>query len=443
MALSFDAFFYGLTQQESGGDWEARGAWVNSSRAYGRYQVMDFNVGPWTAKYYGRRLTPEQFLRNRAAQETVARGRLKDYVKWYGGYRQAAAAWYSGDPSLHMSTSRQRSGPPIKTYVDQVLAKARGYRGGGSSGGGGGAGQAFGSGIVAINKGELAEKYGLSSRMINSSKELKRLFDKAVKGGWSADRFQASLRNTKWWKTQSSSVRKYIFVKYSDPKTWKQKWGQYQYSVNQLAVAAGIGNQIKSNGRSTELLKDAIYKRFALGWNDARVKDWLGARAKTHGGIMWGEAGEAFDKLHAMTYALGLTYSGSWYANYARDVASGKTTIETLESKLRREAGEKYYAWKNQIRAGQNVMDLAAPYIKSVATILELPETDIDVINNKYVIKAMTSTVAKGKAPATQYPLWKFEQELREDPLWRKTNNARESMFTTARQVLKDFGVGF
>jgi len=38
-------------------------------------------------------------------------------------------------------------------------------------------------------------------------------------------------------------------------------------------------------------------------------------------------------------------------------------------------------------------------------------------------------------------PLWQFENEVRNDPLWRKTNNARESMMTVAHQVAKDFGL--
>jgi hypothetical protein len=51
--------------------------------------------------------------------------------------------------------------------------------------------------------------------------------------------------------------------------------------------------------------------------------------------------------------------------------------------------------------------------------------------------------VAAGQKPGTQYPLWQFENDVRSDPLWKKTNNARESMFSVAHQVAKDFGLSY
>jgi hypothetical protein len=300
-----------------------------------------------------------------------------------------------------------------------------------------------GTGTVTpkLDKDELASQYGLSAALINSSKELKNLFNKAVSGGWSAAKFGAQLKNSKWWRTQSSTLRKYLTTKFTDPATFKQNWGNAQYKVNQLAVTVGLGNQI-TKGKSSKLLKAAIYNSLALGWSDARIKDWLGSKASTHGGVMWGEAGEAFDKFHELAYLNGMRYSSDWYKKNAVSVVSGKSTLENVEAGIRKAAAARYGAFAEQINAGQNVMDLAAPYIKSAATLLELPETDMDLFNN-HIAKAMTARVAKGAESGSQMPLWQFENEVRADPLWRKTNNARESMMTVARQVAKDFGLAY
>jgi len=99
-----------------------------------------------------------------------------------------------------------------------------------------------------------------------------------------------------------------------------------------------------------------------------------------------------------------------------------------------RAAAARYTAYREQILAGQDVMDLASPYLKTVSTLLELPESDVDLFN-KHVSKAMTS---QGTTP-----LWQFETDVRSDPLWKKTNNARESMFSVAHQVLNSFGVTY
>jgi hypothetical protein len=293
-----------------------------------------------------------------------------------------------------------------------------------------------------LDKDELASQYGLSAALINSNKELKSLFGKAVSGGWSAAKFGAQLKNSKWWRNQSSTLRKYLTIKYTDPATFKQNWANAQYKVNALAVTVGLGNQINSKGQASKLLKDAVYYSSALGWSDARIKDWMGAKASTHGGIMWGEAGQAFDKMHELAYLNGMKYSGDWYKKNAVSIVSGKSTQEAVEAGIRKAAAARYGAFAEQINAGQNVMDLAAPYIKSAATLLELPETDMDLFNT-HIAKAMTAKPAKGAESGSQMPLWQFENEVRADPLWRKTNNARESMMTVARSVAKDFGLAW
>lgn len=433
----FEAFLWSLTQQESGGNYSAVGVWVNGDRAYGRYQVMGANVGNWTAKYYGRRLTPQQYLNNRAAQDAVVRGVLGGYYRQYGA-RGAAAMWYSGQSN----PNKTYGNPPVYQYVNSVIARAGSYSGQ-STGGGGGTSYTGGGApaVPKLSREELAEQYGLSSALINSSKELKKLFGQAVSGQWSANKFQAKLKNSKWWKTQSSTLRKFITQKYTDPATYKQRWQQAQYKVNQLAVTVGLASQISKSGKSSSLLKTAIYNSLALGWTDERIKDWLGSKATTHDGMMWGEAGEAFDKLHEIAYLNGMKYS-TYYSTAAKNIVSGKSTLETEEAKIRAQAAARYSAYATQIKAGQNVLDLAAPYVKSVATLLELAETDVDLFN-KHVARAMTAKPAKGAAAGTQMPLWQFENDVRNDPLWRKTNNAREGMFTVAHQVLKDFGMAY
>ncbi|MFF9268621.1 hypothetical protein [Streptomyces rochei] len=438
MAISFDAFFWSLTQQESGGNYNAVGVWVGGDRAYGRYQVMGANIPSWTRQYYGRALTPGQFLANRAAQDAVARGKLKSYVNKYG-YRGAAAAWYSGNASLHMSTRPQPGGPSIKGYVDSIMNRALTFKGGG-----GGGGSYSGGGYtppppvqVKLSREELAEQYGLTSALINSSKELKSLFNQAVSGQWSAAKFQAKLKNSNWWKKQPSSLRKYLTQKYTDPATWKQGQGAAEAKFNNMAIQVGLSNQIVKGKGPTSLLKKVMYWSTALGWTDARIKNYLGQFATTHGGQMWGEAGEAFDKLHEFAYLNGMRYSQDWYKKQAQGIVAGRTTIERAEAYIRSQASARYATFAEQIRAGQNVLDLAAPYIKSMSTILELPETDIDLFT-KHIQNAMS-----GKEAGFTYPLWKFENDLRADPLWRKTNNARESMMTVAHQVAKDFGLAY
>lgn len=122
---SFNAFFWSLAMQESGGSYKA----VNrGSGALGRYQIMPYNVPLWSQKYLGVSWSPSQFLNDPRKQDKLARAVLQDfYQKW--GPRGAASAWYSGDPSLQNSYRPQRGGPPIGSYVDSVIARSGSWSG--------------------------------------------------------------------------------------------------------------------------------------------------------------------------------------------------------------------------------------------------------------------------------------------------------------------------
>jgi hypothetical protein len=433
----FEAFLWSITMQESGGNYGAVGQWVNGDRAYGRYQVMGANVPSWTAKYYGKRLTPQQYLNNPAAQDAVVRGVLGGYYNKYGA-RGAAAMWYSGQSN----PNKTYGNPPVYRYVNSVINRMGGYSGQSTSGGSTYNVQAV---TPKLDKYTLAQQYGLTWATVNGNSEIKRLFDQAVKGQWDSTLFTAKLKNTKWWRTTTDSARKFFMLKTGDPATYKQKWSANQYAVNKLAVDVGLSSQINSKGQSSSLLQRGILYKMRDGWSDARLKAWFGSQVTMHGqgtGQMYGEAGEAYDQIFQLAYANGQAYSRSWYQSQIRKVVSGKSTVEALAADIRSKAAAQYYAFANQIRAGQNAMDLAQPYIQRVADLLELPVTDID-LHNPYVQKAMTSKVAAGQKPGTQYPLWQFENDVRSDPLWKKTNNARESMFSVAHQVAKDFGLSY
>ena len=121
-----------IVAKESGGDYTA----VNpDSGAIGIGQVMPANIGPWTQKYYSKRLTPEQYRYNREAQDAVVSGRIKDmlFEQINAGYsdemaaRRVAAQWYSGNPNLESSTRPQYSNgneyPSISAYATDIVTR--------------------------------------------------------------------------------------------------------------------------------------------------------------------------------------------------------------------------------------------------------------------------------------------------------------------------------
>jgi hypothetical protein len=118
-----------IINKESGGNYTI----VNpDSGAIGIGQVMPYNVRPWTQKYLGRILTPEEFRYNPGAQDAVVNGRFKDMLadQRAAGYtgelmiRRAASVWYSGKPDLWNNTRPQWSNgvqyPSIAEYTQSI-----------------------------------------------------------------------------------------------------------------------------------------------------------------------------------------------------------------------------------------------------------------------------------------------------------------------------------
>lgn len=84
---------------ESGGDYGALGVLTKSGdRAYGKYQVMGSNVGPWTKDALGYSMTPDQFLSAPWAQDMVFNKQFGNSLAKYGNANDAASVWFTGRP---------------------------------------------------------------------------------------------------------------------------------------------------------------------------------------------------------------------------------------------------------------------------------------------------------------------------------------------------------
>lgn len=423
---TFEQFFSAISEQESGGNYRAVGPSVQGGHhAYGKYQVMDYNIPSWTKKYYGKSLTPQQYLSNPKAQEAVARGVLQGYYNKYGA-KGAAAMWYSGQSN----PNKTYGNPPVYQYVNSVISKSYKYPSGGSS-------SNFSTGSSAtpkLSSSELAEQYGFASSFLNSNPELKKLFQQAVAGTWSTDKFQAKLRNTKWWKTHSKDEREYLLKLKSDPATAKQEMSQARTKLTQMASQMGLvmSSSVKKH------IETAVYNMVAKGWDEGQIRNYLGQFLNFSGENLQGEAGQTVMEMREYAYSMGIKLDDKFYTDAARLIARGMATVQDYKSKILNKAKASFPQWNAQLEAGQTVADIASPYLQSMAEILELPPGSVNLFDT--TIKKALNYTNPGTLQKEAKPLWQFENELRNDPRWKKTKNAQDSLFQVGHQVLADFG---
>lgn len=126
---ALDALKTGIANVE-GNSYSATGpTTANGDRAYGRYQVMGENIGPWTKEVLGKSLSPTEFLQNHDAQEAVATAKLGGLLNKFGNPKDAASVWFTGKPLAQGADASDINGMTGSRYADLAT---RGIPGNGS-----------------------------------------------------------------------------------------------------------------------------------------------------------------------------------------------------------------------------------------------------------------------------------------------------------------------
>lgn len=87
-------------------------------RPLGRYQVMEANIGPWSEKHLGRRVSAEEFLQSPEIQDAIFNGEFGEYVGRFGP-EGAAQAWFGGAGGVGKLDRKDSLGTSIGAYTDK------------------------------------------------------------------------------------------------------------------------------------------------------------------------------------------------------------------------------------------------------------------------------------------------------------------------------------
>jgi hypothetical protein len=284
--------------------------------------------------------------------------------------------------------------------------------------------------VPTLSSSELAENYGFALSFFKSNKELWRVFNKAVKGNWSSAKFQAALKNTNWYRTTSKSYRDYVFAKSDDPASMAAKITNTAAQIIDAANTMGAKFSYKT---ALMISRNSI----SHGWSDSQLRDYLARYVRVKNGVFHGEAADTAEALRETAWRNGIRISSTTLQSYARAIARGDASVDEYKRRIRKSAASLAPDHADQLAAGQDLYDIAQPYMQSMASTLEIPATDIDLFD-RTIRSALSNRDSKGR-PVTK-TLWEFERDLRQDSRWLKTNKARDEMSSTARQVLSTFG---
>lgn len=286
-----------------------------------------------------------------------------------------------------------------------------------------------------LSKQELAQKYNFALRVIYANEELKRLFERAVNaknGQWTAEKFQAKLRDTEWY--SNGKYWRDAWVSENEGTEWETDFSQASDIISRRATALG------ANVGEKELQK--LTRRYLYeGWYDGTRAMYLdNALAQFIGAGSVGE-GDIGTTLRETAWSFGVdgNMNESWYTNAMQRIARGEATLESLTAEIREKAASRYAPFADKIRNGETTRDALGMYISSYADLMEVDEKDVD-LNDPTFKKAWGGMDEQGKPKVMS--VYDFETELRRDDRWKQTGQGRAATVGLANQFLQSLGFG-
>lgn len=285
----------------------------------------------------------------------------------------------------------------------------------------------------------ISNRWGFAYAIIKQDPELEAFFNKEAAAflrnpnGFSKEAFFLKLEKQPFAQKYSTAAIEDMNFQARYPELYRQ---QIEADIEDLRdITIDMGAQLDDQ----ELYRLAQDKR-RLGLNDAQVanrlaKDYLTVRD----GRFSGAAGSKQDELSQWARSNGISLDPSVVRNYVRSLAAGDTTEDDIKNDIRQTyMMGAFPAWADRISQGFDPAAIAKPYKAKMASLLEMNEDMID-LNDPLLQRGMQGVGPDGKASIT--PLYKFEEEIRNDPRWQYTDNARSTYSEMADQLLRMFGM--
>lgn len=291
---------------------------------------------------------------------------------------------------------------------------------------------------------DIKAQYGFVAMLAQAVPEVGALMQQAVNEKWTAERFQMAVANTTWWKNTPAQTRQWVTQNAADPASAKRDMTTGGDQVSMWAQRFGFQGVAKST-------LDQIWLEGKLaGYDDTMMQQWtwnaLWKYGRANGQVpTGGEFGARVQQARELAYQYGFSpkdLDSQIQTAMGAALASGQTGDGGMADwmlKLKNYAASKYAPFADRIQAGETVRDIAQPYIDMYSQTLEVNPQDVG-LDDQYVQRWLQGKSEAGKPPVSA-PVWQAQQELRQDPRWGYTQNARQSAADAATVIGKAFGM--
>lgn len=277
----------------------------------------------------------------------------------------------------------------------------------------------------------LGRDYKYASRVITSAPEIAKIFEDAIAGGWEPARFDAAIKNSKWYNDVGGEfARKAWMTKTMGGADWDDQMAEARETVQRQAVALGA--------ELSEAELDTWAERYITeGWYDSTrsglMADALADRVSSTAGAQIAIR----DELALKARENGVKVSDKWFDEVAQAITRGEATQSDYEMYLREQAAGKFPLYAEKIKSGVSVKALVSPYTRRMAEMFSMNEDDIS-FDDPYISQVLGSVDEQGNPKSVNFT--DFETSLRRDPRWLQSEDGSKAFMGLAEKMARDWG---
>lgn len=335
--------------------------------------------------------------------------------------------------------------------------------------------------------------------LVQSDPALRRVFQRAIRQGLSAEEFVKDLMQTDWWRDERKdrTWRDAFMLEYGlSDGDWATRVNEAQRDIQDIADEV-LGRQL-TEYELEQITRRSIYQ----GWdqdNYRELRTWLvrtdqrsdkalgnaqqrlqsaeeklqsakdrGARkdviqrlreevrdarsaVESAQAVASGPRGAGGsletteNSLQELARQFGLQYEADWFTRQARQVndPDARRSVEDVAAEMAQAAAELYPVFSDRLGVGADgqittLRDLAGSYIGQMARLLEIEPEKIDLRDN-LLVKAFNSQMDESNQPKLM-SLWDFQKEIRKDDRWQETGNALDTYSRIGSELTRAMG---
>ena len=365
--------------------------------------------------------------------------------------KDSGAKGYTGtgtkDKPLKLGTDLYTGTYQGKEYKDGILVVKTPSPSGSGSGAktGAGAGAGAGADTGADNKqiwiSFLRKTFaGLEDK--TQKDQIDKLFDLAVAQKWDEKTFMEALKGTAWWQNTFPSLRQF-FLDTNDPRnksTFAEKVKNNIDTINDTLEKLGISAQFVDpvTGKvsdNKDFIEGIAMEAIKNNWDTNQIENYLA----TKGNILFtggGTIGSYYNQVKQQAYLYGVTLDKTMQdtINYSLLDPNDGRDINYWLNNVKQMAIDtpEYKPFMESLKAGRNLYEVTNSYRAQMANLLEVDSTAI-------TWKDLMSKVIDNQSGNAR-TFADFTKQLKQDPLWQYTRNAKETYSNMALDLAKMFG---